>query len=241
MADRLDVKERFGAGEVLGAVGAVVAFVLLGLAALALPDTPSVLGAAVDTAKPETGLGNGVNAVLMNFRAFETMMEKAVVLLGLIGVFVLAPHIGWTARSGNFPPLPSPEPELALLLRAFVPLCVLMAVYLFWTGADDPGGAFQGGTVLAAALVLLAISGVWSVPGHGATWLRFMAAGGVGVFGLAGAACLIMGRGFLDFPPALAKPFVIVIEAGLLVSVGALLFLLAGGTPASSPPQETAP
>ncbi|MGF1455935.1 MAG: Na(+)/H(+) antiporter subunit B [Alphaproteobacteria bacterium] len=241
MAEPVDITERFGAAEGAAVAVCLCAFVLLGAAALALPEVPAVLAQAANDTKATTGLGNTVNGVLMNIRAFETMMEKAVVLLALTGVFVLGPGGGWMGRPGNFPVLPPPEPELSLLLRALVPLSVLTAVYLLWTGADHPGGAFQGGTVLAGVAVLLVISGTRPAPGHGTRGIRGLAAAGVGAFLLAGAACLPWTQGFLDYPPALAKAFVIVIEAGLLVSVGALLFLLAGGAPVSDGLGERVP
>lgn len=230
--DRLNSPERFGVTEAVLALGACAGFAFLAMAVACLPDTPSQLVGAVAEAQPETGLGNRVNAVLLNFRAFETMMEKAVVLLALIGVFVLSPEAIWQSRPGNFPSLPPPEPELALLLRALVPLSVLTAAYLLWAGADDPGGAFQGGTTLAAVAVLVVIAGAAPAPSHGGIGLRVMTCGGVAAFLIGGATCLLYGRGFLDYPPALAKVFVIGIEVGLLFSVAALLFLLTGGTPA---------
>ena len=52
---------------------------------------------------------------------------------------------------------------LDTLTRLLVPVLILVAAYLLWVGAHAPGGAFQAGSVLGAAGVLLLLSG-WRLP-----------------------------------------------------------------------------
>ena len=49
---------------------------------------------------------------------------------------------------------------LAFLARLLPPVGIVAGVYIFWVGADDPGGAFQGGTVLAAMWLLVMMAGL---------------------------------------------------------------------------------
>ena len=60
----------------------------LAAAVLLLPDdAPTLARTAADNAAA-TGLGNPVTNVLMAFRAMDTLLEKAVLLLALVGVLV---------------------------------------------------------------------------------------------------------------------------------------------------------
>jgi multisubunit Na+/H+ antiporter MnhB subunit len=49
----------------------------------------------------ETGLGNPVTAVLIAYRSFDTMLEKVVLVLAVVGVWSLAADRYW--RSGRGP------------------------------------------------------------------------------------------------------------------------------------------
>ena len=47
-----------------------------------------------------TGLGNPVTAVLMAYRATDTLLEKVVLVLAVVGVWSLAPDSAWGGRPG---------------------------------------------------------------------------------------------------------------------------------------------
>lgn len=221
----------FGPAATLAALACLLLFAGLALAALALPAEAVGLAQPVAARLAESGLDNPVNAVLLSFRAFDTLLEKAVLLLALVGLWGLAPGRPWRAPSGNFLTRDPPEPQLVLLLKLLVPLALLNALYLLWLGADEPGGAFQAGTLLAAVAILLVLSGVLPVPAHGRAPLRTAAILGFLLFAGIGLATALAGRGFLDFPPAIAKPLILLIEAGITLSVAVTLFLLASGLP----------
>ena len=53
-----------------------------------------------------------------------------------------------------------PEEPLVFLGQILPPLGILVGVHLVWTGATEPGGAFQGGTILAAAWILVMVAGL---------------------------------------------------------------------------------
>ena len=94
-------------GKLLRPVAAVLcATIAAGLASLVLyPPGPAPSLAPVAAASlPATGLGNPVTAVLLAFRAFDTFLEKVVLLLALIGVWSLAADRHW----GGAPTLPWP-------------------------------------------------------------------------------------------------------------------------------------
>ena len=195
---------------------------------LAVHDAPLPalrLPAMVAENMAQSGVTHPVTAVLLNFRGYDTLLEVAVLLLALLGMLALAP--ARPASAGRAPV----DPVFATLARLLAPLMILVAGYLLWAGAHQPGGAFQAAAVLAAAGVLLHLAGLlpaWASPG----WvLRLGLAGAFLVF-LAVAAALLAQGSLLQFPLAWAGALILLIEAGLTISLGLVLaglFLLLSG------------
>ena len=123
----------------------------LGYAVLSLPDQAIELKGLVEANLQASGVSNPVTAVLLNFRGYDTLLEMAVLLLALIGVWSLG---ATPMRRGA-----DPGPVLSVLVHGLVPMMILVAGYLLWAGAHAPGGAFQAGAVLAASGVLLLLTG----------------------------------------------------------------------------------
>lgn len=184
------------------------------------PGLSEQVAARIDAA----GVAYPVTAVLLNFRGYDTLLELAVLLLALIGVWSLAP----APHLGEDPP----EAVLAALSRLLAPLMILVAAYLVWVGAYAPGGAFQAGSVLGATGVLLRLSG-WRVPRRATGWpLRLVLILGVAVFACVGLASIGLGQPLLEYPPGWAKPAIITIELAATLSIGAILAaLFIGGRP----------
>ncbi|WP_112873599.1 MnhB domain-containing protein [Paracoccus endophyticus] len=216
----------------LGAAAACSAFTTL-LAAAVLSIAPGDdLAPVVDGLMPRIGLDNPVTGVLMAFRAYDTLLESFVLLGALVAVWSLAPPAAW------------PQPPVALRMadpaalnvagsfgRLLLPVALVMAAYLVWVGSDRPGGAFQGGTVLAGGFLLAAMGGAIGLPRSDDPRLRWALVAGPLVFlaiGLAGAAT---GR-FLAYPDGTAKALIVTIEYVLAFSIGVTLALLVAGPPA---------
>lgn len=202
-------------------VRAAVAITSLALAAamiialLQLPPAMVQLPALVATNLTQSGVEHPVTAVLLNFRGWDTLLEVAVLLLALLTLLTL---------SGDEPPAPAVavDPLLQGLARQALPLIILTAGYLLWAGAHRPGGAFQAGAVLAAGAVLLQLAGLlpaWAAPHR---WLRLGLVLGFLVF--LGVAAALLGEGaMLRYPPALAGGLILLIEAGLTLTLGLIL------------------
>lgn len=189
----------------------------LGGAMLALPEFAVRLPGQVAANLDASGVAHPVTAVLLNFRGYDTLLEVAVLLLALLGVFALSRH-----ASGHAHPAAPAHPVLQTLARLLAPLMVLVAGYLLWIGAYAPGGAFQAGAVLAAAGVLLRLAGLlpaWAQPG---VLLRGGLALGLLVFLAVAIAGLPQGE-LLHYPFALAGALILLVEAGLTLSIGLTL------------------
>jgi multisubunit Na+/H+ antiporter MnhB subunit len=200
----------------------------LASAVLALPETGAGLSPLVEDNMPLRDLQNRVTLVLLDFRGYDTLLELGVLLLALVVI--------WSLTTAPDDSTGDAEP----LLRGFVgvigPIMVLLAGYLLWTGADAPGGAFQGGAVLGAVGVLLRLTGA-RLRGLIAGWpLRLTLVLGLLVFLAVAIGPMALGRRFLEYPPDQAKGLILLIETAAMISIGAILTsLYIGGRPGLAP------
>ncbi len=118
----------------------------LAAAVLFLPVPAPTLAEAAAANAAATSLANPVTNVLMAFRAMDTLLEKVVLLLALVGVWSLAPDYLWGGRPGQRRE-GNPDDPLVFLARLLPPIGIVVGIYMLWTGANQPGGAFQGGTI----------------------------------------------------------------------------------------------
>jgi len=206
--------------------GAAVALAL-GWAWFALP---APRAPDVTEALPLTGVGNPVTAVLLAFRAWDTLLESIVLLAALIGVWSLSRDEAWSEPLG---PRYHAHPGgvLASFGRVLPPVGLVFGVYLVWAGADQTGGAFQGGTVLAAVGLVAIMAGLVEPQRIAQPAWRLALVLGPGVFLVAGLAGAMFAGGFLTAPPAFAKAAIVTIEAALTVSIAITLAFLVIGPP----------
>jgi multisubunit Na+/H+ antiporter MnhB subunit len=219
---------RLGAAALSAAVAAA-----LGATVLLLPDAAPTLAPAAAANAVATGLGNPVTNVLMAFRATDTLLEKVVLLLALVGVWSLAPDRLW----GGYPgPRHQADPlgTLAFLARLLPPVGIVVGIYVVWAGANYPGGAFPGGTILAAMWLLVMMAGLTDAPTVSSRPLRLVLIAGPGVFLVVGLGGLCVGTAFLAYPVAYAKPLIIAIEIAMTLTIAATLGLLVAGAPERS-------
>ncbi len=143
----------------------------LAICVLALPEPAPTLAPEVSANIAVTEVGNPITAVLLAFRAMDTLLEAIVLLFALIGVWSLAPDRAWGGRPGL---LQSADPNgmLAYVARVLPPIGIVVGAYIFWVGADHPGGKFQGATILAAMWLLVMMAGLADAPPISRRWLR---------------------------------------------------------------------
>lgn len=200
----------------------------LGYAVLSLPSLAPGLSELVAENLETSGVSNPATAVLLNFRAYDTLLELGVLLLALLGVWSFG---AMPEHRESFP-----GPVLDTLWRLLVPLLILVAGYLLWVGAHAPGGAFQAGSVLGAAGVLLLLAG-WR-PGARFVGLplRITLVAGLGVFVIVSAVLILVGGRLLEYPPSFAATLILLIEAAATLSIGiTLAALFIGGRPEAGP------
>lgn len=197
------------------AVGIVIVFAGLAATVLSLPRGAEGLSNAVNEALADSGIPNPVTATLLDFRSYDTLLEIAVLLLAATAVRSI--------RRGTAKPMRAGDEILAFLGHVLVPVMILIAGYLLMAGLDAPGGAFQAGATLAAAGVLLVLSGR-RIPLRGdGLPLRIGLALGVAAFVTTGIACMLVTDAFLDYPGPYAAIIMPILELGVSVSVALAL------------------
>lgn len=215
----------------IGVLAALVACAL-GAVIMMLPDPPPSLApeaaAAADGAG--AGLGNPITAVLISYRSFDTMLEKIVLVLAVIGVWSVGTDKAWGDTPAPFR-RPKPYAPMVFLAQMLAPIGALIGIHIFWIGANAPGGAFQGGALLAAMWMVTMMARLVEPPRVDAQWLRLALVAGPAVFLIAGLAGELVAGSFFAYPPGLAKPIILLIEAFMLVSITAALPMLVAGPP----------
>ncbi len=150
----------------------------------------------------DTAVPNVVTSVLADYRGFDTMFETAVIFVAGLAVVALLRR-----REETGPPelyqvgAGYEDTIIRFIARKMAPFMQLFALYVVAHGHHSPGGGFQGGVILGASFILLAIAFdfrfVFSKMGERANILF----GNLGVLIYAGIGflCLLLGANFLDY------------------------------------------
>jgi multicomponent Na+:H+ antiporter subunit B len=174
-------------------LGAVFAALVVGFT----PDDTLNLTAryyAEHTAR-EIGAANIVTAIVVTYRGLDTLGEVTVLFLTATIVGLVLAH-GRRRGEGRQREAPPTGELLTTGTRLLVPLILLLGVYVFVNGHLTPGGGFQGGAILASAILLLLLTDPLLRFGHGLIAALESTAGlvfvGIGVLGV------FLAGGFLD-------------------------------------------
>jgi len=184
----------------------------------------------IEKAMEKTSVPNVVTAVLADYRSYDTMFEATVIFCAGVACFFLlrifkreGPEerlyrhtmTGLTVRIKESERLPIDLDEferidtlwtphsliIKTICRILIPFIQLFGLYVIAHGHYSPGGGFQGGVILGASIILLAISHDLRTA---TKRLRekvdsILCAAGVFIYAGTGALCLLLGLNFLDY------------------------------------------
>lgn len=185
---------------------------LLGLllwAFTGLPDFGHYTGPYGDilnrVAVPERSTTDVVTAVNFDYRGFDTLGEEFILFAAVIAVAsILRTLRGERTRRPDDDAAGRDVPDTSLLVRVtglgLVAPVILVGIYIVAHGHQTPGGGFQGGVILATALLLTYLAGDYAtMRAVGPTWLIELAEGaGAAGFALVGIAGLVAGTAFFE-------------------------------------------
>ena len=162
------------------------------------------------------------------------MLEKVVLVLAVVGVWSLAADRNWGGAPGETR-AERPEGALVFLAQVLAPIGILVGVHIFWVGADEPGGAFQGGAILAAMWMIVMIARLTEAPqatpfGCGSRSSRARLS-----FLSPAWPALVVAGSFFAYPPGFAKPIILFIEAFMVLTIAVTLAMLVAGPPRREP------
>lgn len=214
----------------------------------------------------DTNVPNVVTSVLADYRGYDTMFETIVIFAaGIVCIFLLrhfkkaAPesrmyrHIptGITLRieeggkipeSDHFDRIDSVWVPYDLIVRTtcrmIIPFIQVFALYVIAHGHHSPGGGFQGGVIMGASFVLLAIgfdlrSAIKQIREKVTVFLCVL---GVFIYVGTGILCIFLGSDFLNYAalqaifdtdPAMSRSYgILIVEIGVGITVMATMIIL---------------
>jgi multicomponent Na+:H+ antiporter subunit B len=173
----------------------------------------------------ETGAQNVVTAIIVTYRGLDTLGEVTVLFLtaAIVGL-VLAQSKAPKGRSGSgF--LPSGE-LLTTGTRMLVPVILLFGAYVFLNGHLTPGGGFQGGAIVASAMLLMLLSDPAERFSHRLI-SRIESSAGL-TYVILGLLGMLFAGGFLDNRILPLGSFGSILSAGAIPLIYALIGLKVG-------------
>ncbi len=105
----------------------------------------------------DIGAANIVTAIIVTYRGLDTLGEVTVLFLtaAIVGLVLESSRRKTDAHGRKLPP---PGELLTTGTQLLVPLILLLGAYVFINGHLTPGGGFQGGAILASALLLVLLT-----------------------------------------------------------------------------------
>ncbi len=109
----------------------------------------------VERGLEETGATNVVAGMILDYRAFDTFGESAVLFAAAIGVVMLLGASG--RKDGECSHAPQEDDAILRGVAALaIPVILLLGTAIVVNGHLSPGGGFSGGAILSTALILCA-------------------------------------------------------------------------------------
>ncbi len=136
-------------------LAAVFLAAVLGLPRFGDPSAPALNEVShryLEQGAEETGAVNAVTGMILDYRAFDTFGESAVLFAAASSTILLLNSPKRRVRTFRGPDQPT-----NLLGKRLLPVILLFGVYVILNGHLSPGGGFSGGAVLGGGLILASL------------------------------------------------------------------------------------
>lgn len=210
----------------------------------------------------DTAVPNVVTSVLADYRGYDTMFETTVILTAGLACFLLLRILNPEVKHRHYRHEPTgvslrvegdqyPEESsvfkridstwvpdslvLNFVCRLLIPFIQIYALYVVAHGHYSPGGGFQGGVILAASVILFAMTGNLrsAVKKFGEKTAALFGVVGVFIYAGTAALCMVLGENFINYS-ALAPLLhtdkimarshgIFIVEIGVAVAVMAVM------------------
>ncbi|MGY8688497.1 MAG: hydrogen gas-evolving membrane-bound hydrogenase subunit E [Verrucomicrobiales bacterium] len=190
----------------------------------------------------ETEVPNLVTAVLADYRGFDTMFETVVIFVAGLAILSILKRPEDDDSHLLIPVTERHEERDMITIitcQMIVPVIQLFALYVIAHGHYSPGGGFQGGVMLGASYILIALTAGLPEALERLSEQRalFLAALGVAIYAGTGLLCMFLGENFLDYH-ILSKVLpvasgiqaryhsMLIVEIGVAFTVMSIMFLI---------------
>lgn len=199
--------------KIIGLIVAIITGLLLLYAVTDFPDwgdpgSPASIHVSdhyITQSIEETSVPNIVTSVLADYRSIDTMFEATVVFAAGMAVYTLLRRPRRKNLKEKNEELVEELPHQTLIVkticRLMAPFMQLYALYVIAHGHHSPGGGFQGGVILGASFILLAISFDLKMVLKRMREKTTLVLGilGVLIYSGIGMVCVLLEKNFLDY------------------------------------------
>lgn len=211
-----------------------------------VPGRESVSQYFITESYGDTKVPNLVTSVLADYRGYDTLFETVVIFAAGMAIFAILRIVGNSEEPGMVPPSESTFTNgdhsriiVGTTCRIVVPVIQLFGLYVVAHGHHSPGGGFQGGVILGASFIIIALSDHLN-----AALRRFseqsyirVATYGIVIYAAFGVLAQVMGKNFLDYGvlqpilftdgPEMARSHSMLgVEIGVAFTVTAIMFAI---------------
>jgi len=103
----------------------------------------------------DTGSMNTVTAIYLDYRLFDSLFEAGILLIAVSGIMWISQH-KIESKNANFMLDKYKTPDLFITFsRLLYPIMLAFGLYVIINGHLSPGGGFQGGAIVATAILIL--------------------------------------------------------------------------------------
>ncbi len=103
----------------------------------------------------ETGSRNLVTAIYLDYRLFDSFFEAGILLVAVAGIIWISKH-DLNEKNAQFMLDRYKTPDLFITFSRIVyPMMLVFGFYVIINGHLSPGGGFQGGAIVATAILIL--------------------------------------------------------------------------------------
>jgi multicomponent Na+:H+ antiporter subunit B len=135
--------------------------------------------------------------IVFDYRGFDTLGEELILFMAAIGVALVFRE----AREEDADVVaPIDDDEIRLQGVLLVPILAVLGLQVIAHGPVTPGGGFQGGLILAGAVLMVFLAGSWAAYRRltPEPAMELVEAVGVGGYAVVGLVILILGGAYLE-------------------------------------------
>lgn len=103
----------------------------------------------------ETGATNSVSAMIMDYRAFDTLGESFVLFTAFVLVLMLRDNPAFIKIEKASLELATRDRLFYETIKLTAPFILIFSIYVIINGHISPGGGFSGGSILGTLLILI--------------------------------------------------------------------------------------